>query len=157
MHPENFCVIAENIHAPKSECDYRTHEYRLWIVRNICKSYKKNVLLYVCVRFEVFKLVIIKNPVFWDETCGSCANRCFGRLYRLRHQGKKSGSLLAVTANVVPNSLILSTMMRRVTLLGFVGSNKSHKASPLRSRHSSSRYGCLIQHLLYTIRTAQLK
>jgi hypothetical protein len=33
----------------------------------------------VCVRFEVFTAVAIKNGVFWDITpCGSCKNRRFG-------------------------------------------------------------------------------
>jgi hypothetical protein len=33
----------------------------------------------VCVRFEVFTAVTMKNGVFWDVTpCGSCKNRRFG-------------------------------------------------------------------------------
>jgi hypothetical protein len=33
----------------------------------------------LCVRFEVLKVVTMKNGVFWDVMpCGSCTNRRFG-------------------------------------------------------------------------------
>jgi hypothetical protein len=78
----------------------------------------------------------MKNAVFWDNTpCGSCKNRRFGGKYHLHHQGDKNrlarnnvssnyqpkhaakkyyGSSflrLLVTANVVPSSPILVTLM----------------------------------------------
>jgi hypothetical protein len=57
----------------------------------------------------------MKNAVFWDVTlCGSCNNRCLEGTYRLHHQGNKnrrSVLLLLVTANVVPSSSILVTLM----------------------------------------------
>jgi hypothetical protein len=46
---------------------------------------------YYCVRFEVFKVVIIKNVIFWDVTlCGSCENRRFGGTYLVHHHGDKN-------------------------------------------------------------------
>jgi hypothetical protein len=54
------------------------------------------------VRFEVFTAVTMKNAVFWDVTpCGSCVNHAFLRIVRL----------LLVTANVVPSSPILVTLI----------------------------------------------
>jgi hypothetical protein len=62
------------------------------------------------VRFEVFTAVTLKNGVFWDVTpCGSCKYRRFGGTWRLLHQGDKNR--LLVTANVVPSSPILVTLM----------------------------------------------
>jgi hypothetical protein len=44
---------------------------------------------FLCVRFEVFTAVTIKNAVFWDVApCRSCVNRCFGGTYSLRLQGR---------------------------------------------------------------------
>jgi hypothetical protein len=55
----------------------------------------------------------LKNAVFWDVTpCDSCKKRRFGgtwRLYHLRSVGR-----LLFTANVVPISLILVTLMMEV-------------------------------------------
>jgi hypothetical protein len=35
--------------------------------------------LLICLRFEIFTAVTMKNSVFWDVTpCGSCKNRRFG-------------------------------------------------------------------------------
>jgi hypothetical protein len=49
---------------------------------------------------EVFTAVTMKNAVFWDVMqCISCMNRRFGGTCRL------------VTANVVPNTSILFTLM----------------------------------------------
>jgi hypothetical protein len=59
----------------------------------------------------------MKNGVFWDVTpCASCKNRRFGGTWRLLHQGDKfmflrSVRRLLVTANVVPSSPILVTLM----------------------------------------------
>jgi hypothetical protein len=66
----------------------------------------------------------MKNAIFWDVMpCGSCTNRRFGETYLLHHRGKKnqqvrnnvSSSQLLVTANVVPNLLILFTMTMVLT------------------------------------------
>jgi hypothetical protein len=57
------------------------------------------------VGFEVFTAVTMKNAVFLDVMpCGSCKNRRFGGTYRLLLR-------LLVTAIVVPNSLILVTLI----------------------------------------------
>jgi hypothetical protein len=57
----------------------------------------------------------MKNAVFWDVTpCGSCKNRRFGGTYPLHHLCEvflRSVLQLLVTANVVPSSLILVTLM----------------------------------------------
>jgi hypothetical protein len=61
----------------------------------------------------------MKNAVFWDVTpCGFCKNRRFGGIYRLHHQGGKKRRVflrsvlpLLVTANVVPSSPIVVTLM----------------------------------------------
>jgi hypothetical protein len=56
----------------------------------------------------------MKNAVFWDVTqCISCNNRRFGGMYRLQHQGEILRSVLHLlaTANVVPSSLIIFTLM----------------------------------------------
>jgi hypothetical protein len=65
--------------------------------------------------------VTMKNAVSWDVMpCGSCKNRRFGGMYRLHHQGDKNWRTgnnvssvlrLLITANVVPSSQILSTLM----------------------------------------------
>jgi hypothetical protein len=62
-----------------------------------------------------------KNAFFWDVArCGSCKNRRFGETYRLDHRYHENrrarkflrGLLqLLITANVVPCSLILFTLM----------------------------------------------
>jgi hypothetical protein len=52
------------------------------------------------------------NAVFWDVTpCGSCNNRRFGGSYRVHHQALRSVLRLLVTANIVPSSPILGTLM----------------------------------------------
>jgi hypothetical protein len=49
---------------------------------------------------------MLMNAVFWDVTpCGSCNNRRFGGMHRLR---LRSLLQLLVNANAVPSSLILS-------------------------------------------------
>jgi hypothetical protein len=57
----------------------------------------------------------MKNAVFWDGTpCGSYKNRRFGGTYRLHHQGDKnqhSVLRLLVTANVIPSSSILVSLI----------------------------------------------
>jgi hypothetical protein len=59
----------------------------------------------LCVRFEVFTAVTMKNGVFWDDTpCGSCKNRRFGAFRSVRR--------LPVTASVVPISPTLVTLMK---------------------------------------------
>jgi hypothetical protein len=58
--------------------------------------------------------VTLKNAVLWNVTLrDSCKNRRFGGTYRLRHQVVflRSVRLLLVTANVVPSSPILVTLM----------------------------------------------
>jgi hypothetical protein len=41
----------------------------------------------------------MKNAVFWDVTpCGSCKNRCFASIIRVRRIGEL-GTILAVTSN----------------------------------------------------------
>jgi hypothetical protein len=75
----------------------------------------------------------MKNAVFWDVTPhGCCKNRRFGGTYRLHHQddmNRQDVTTLAVTsyrstlietANDVPSSLILVTLMME-TLFGNVG------------------------------------
>jgi hypothetical protein len=57
----------------------------------------------------------VENSIFWD----TCKNRLFGGTYRLNHQGGKnqqarnniSSNWLSYTANVVPSSPILVTLM----------------------------------------------
>jgi hypothetical protein len=64
----------------------------------------------------------MKNSVFWDITqCGSCKNERFGGRYRLHHQG--NNSRLLDTANVVPSTPILVTLMMEVL--------RSSETSPL--------------------------
>jgi hypothetical protein len=84
------------------------------------------------VRYEVFTAVTMRNAVFWDVTpCGSFTDRRFGGTYRLHCQGGtnqrarnnvssnkqptivflRSVRRLLVTANVVPSSPILVTLM----------------------------------------------
>jgi hypothetical protein len=42
------------------------------------------------VRFEVFRVVTMKDAVFWDVApCRSCVNRHFGGTHRLHLQGRK--------------------------------------------------------------------
>jgi hypothetical protein len=58
----------------------------------------------------------MKNGVFWVVTpCGSCKNRSFGRTWLFLHQGDfvflRSVRRLLITANVVPSSPILVTLM----------------------------------------------
>jgi hypothetical protein len=74
---------------------------------------------FLYVRSEVFKVVTMKNVIFWDVMlCGPCKNRRFGGTYRLHHEGDTvflhSMLQLLVTANVVPNSTILVTLMLEV-------------------------------------------
>jgi hypothetical protein len=78
-------------------------------------------LLQGYVRSEVFTAVTMKNALFLDVTpCGSCKNRRFGGTFHLVHQGDKKYHLvflrivrrLLVTANVVPSSPILVTLMK---------------------------------------------
>jgi hypothetical protein len=83
---------------------------------------RKNLLIYrkrwidtICVRFEVFPALTIKNGVFWDVTPhGSCKNRRFGGTYRVLHQGDKNrwtrnNSIPKQRASVVRASVILSS------------------------------------------------
>jgi hypothetical protein len=56
----------------------------------------------------------MKNAVFWDlASCDSCKNQRFGGTCRLHHQDVffRSVPRLLATANVVPNSAILVTLM----------------------------------------------
>jgi hypothetical protein len=56
----------------------------------------------------------MKNAVFWIvRQRGSCNNRRFGGIYRLYHEGDKNLRTRnnVVTANVVPSSPILFTLM----------------------------------------------
>jgi hypothetical protein len=99
------------------------------------------------VRFEVFTAVTMKNGVFWDVTpCGSCKNRSFGGLSApiirvtiigelgttsavttnrpmLRRNTRstlfifRSVRRSLVTANVVPSSPILVTLMKEALSL----------------------------------------
>jgi hypothetical protein len=81
-----------------------------------------SVLIKGDVRFEVSMAVTMKNGVFWDLTpCGSYKNRRFEETYHLHKQGDKSWWTilrsvrpLLVTANVVPSSQILVTLMMEV-------------------------------------------
>jgi hypothetical protein len=70
------------------------------------------------VRIEFFTAVTMNKTVFWDFTlCGSCKNWCFGGYWHLHRQGNKnlvflrSVCRLLVTANAVPSSPILVTLM----------------------------------------------
>jgi hypothetical protein len=75
--------------------------------------------------------VTMKNAIFLGVTsCSYCKNRRFGGMHRLHHQGDKNmlattlavGLRLIVTANVVPSSHILVTLMMEViTFLRNVG------------------------------------
>jgi hypothetical protein len=71
----------------------------------------------------------MKNAVFWDVTlCSSSKNRRFAGMYRLHHQSDKNRQArsltvilssvlrLLVTANIVPSSLILVTLMLEAIL-----------------------------------------
>jgi hypothetical protein len=64
----------------------------------------------------------MKNVVFWDVTpCGCCKNQLFRGTYRLNNQGEKNQRARKsvssnyqpkhATANAVPSSLILFTLM----------------------------------------------
>jgi hypothetical protein len=61
----------------------------------------------------------MKDAVCWDVTqYGCCKNRRFGRTHRFHNRGSENGRLfllserrLLVTANVVPSSPILVTVM----------------------------------------------
>jgi hypothetical protein len=47
---------------------------------HFCSDMSEASRVIICLRFEVFTAVTIKNGVFWDITpCGSCKNRRFGR------------------------------------------------------------------------------
>jgi hypothetical protein len=49
------------------------------VINTFCKDFSLQEHRTVCVRFEVFTTVTMKNGVFWDVTlCGSCKNRRFG-------------------------------------------------------------------------------
>jgi hypothetical protein len=62
------------------------------------------------IRFEVFTAVNMKNLVFLDMMLySSCKKRRFGGTYPFHHPAEKKQ--LLVTANVVPSSLILFTLM----------------------------------------------
>jgi hypothetical protein len=65
-----------------------------------------------------FMAVTMNNAIFWTMTpCGFCKNRHFGGTYHPHHQGERIselGTMLAVTSNVVPSSLILSTLFMKV-------------------------------------------
>jgi hypothetical protein len=58
----------------------------------------------------------LKNAGFCDVTlCGSYKNRRLGRMHRIHHKGEaclRSVLQLLVTANVVPGSLTLSTLIK---------------------------------------------
>jgi hypothetical protein len=62
----------------------------------------------------------MKNAVFWDVTpCDSYKIRTFGGMYRLLHQGDKNrrlrrALLLQITANLVPSSPFLVTLVMEV-------------------------------------------
>jgi hypothetical protein len=87
----------------------------------------------------------MKNVVFWVITPrGSCKNRRFGGTYRLHHQGGKNRLArnnfsivflrsvlgLLVTANVVPSSPILVTLMMEA-----LGSSETSVLSRARRRN----------------------
>jgi hypothetical protein len=81
-------------------------------IKQKCNTITRNKF----VRFEVITVVIMKNAHFWDVTLyGSCRNGRFGGTYRLYHQVDilflLSVRRLLVTANVVPTSPILVTLM----------------------------------------------
>jgi hypothetical protein len=86
--------------------------------RKYFASLLQNPADYCYVRFEVYTAVTMKNAVFLDVTpCGSCKNQRFGGTYRLHHNKVyyivflRSVLRLLVTANVVPLSQILITLM----------------------------------------------
>jgi hypothetical protein len=65
-------------------------------------------------RFEAFTAVTMEKAVLWDVMqCGSCKNRRFEGTYLLRHTivFLRRVRWLLVTANVVPSSPILVTLM----------------------------------------------
>jgi hypothetical protein len=69
--------------------------------------------------------VTLKYAVFWDVTPrGSCKNRCFGRMYYIHNQVYsvffRSVLRLLVTANVVPSSPILVTLIMSYALSIYV-------------------------------------
>jgi hypothetical protein len=54
----------------------------------ILSLYHTKLTFYICVRFEVFTEVTMKNAVFWDVApCRCYFNRRFGGTYRLHLQG----------------------------------------------------------------------
>jgi hypothetical protein len=72
--------------------------------------------LTIKIRFEVFTAVAMKNDIEWDvKPCGSWKNRPFEGRYHLHLQDDRNRRRcmrwLLVTANVVPSSLILVTLM----------------------------------------------
>jgi hypothetical protein len=68
------------------------------------------------VTFEVFTAVTMENGVFWDATpCGCCKSRRFGKSRAVTSNRRTilpSVRWLLVTANVVPSSQILVTLMK---------------------------------------------
>jgi hypothetical protein len=75
-----------------------------------------NVTIVWTTYFNIEELYILKNVIFRDVTpFSSRKNWCFRGTYRLHHQSEKNprprNSAMLVTADVVPSSLILFTLM----------------------------------------------
>jgi hypothetical protein len=76
------------------------------LTRATRRNHPEDTILQCYVRFEVFKAVTMENAVFWDVTpYGSRKNAS------KKHYVLASLLLLLVTANVVPSSPVLVTLM----------------------------------------------
>jgi hypothetical protein len=80
----------------------------------------------------------MKNAVFWDVTlCGYCKSRRLGRTYRLAWYFVPAFVGLLVSANVVPSSVILVTLMIKVI------SSSETSVLTRATRHNIPGYGIL--------------
>jgi hypothetical protein len=107
-----------------STCRYRLVLIISFHLRLPSRVVQKFWINYFFIRSEVSNVITMKNAVFWDVTpCGFCKNRQFGGTYCLHHlrvtnrQARNNVSSvlrLLVTANDVPSSPILITLMMEV-------------------------------------------
>jgi hypothetical protein len=92
-----------------------------YFIRNYSKVFQlRNIELPVCISERTENM---NNADVWNITpCSSCENRSFRERYHLYHEGDKNrrarnvNNNYLVTMNVVPNSLILVTLMMEAIL-----------------------------------------